>query len=321
MNMDKIRGISTPNLINRFRGRRILVVGDIMLDRFWIGESGRLSPEAPVPVVNINQEFISLGGAANVAANIKDLGASPILVGVIGNDIPGKKILEILKNKKFSYEGIFKTTKRPTTEKIRIIASGQQVARADREMNGHIDREIEAKIINFISKKIKSCECVVVSDYAKGVITNRMAKGIIDMGKKETKPIIVDAKPGNFRYFRGATIVVPNQKEAFEMSGLADIKKSAVFIAKKLRCRVLITRGQNGMTLFDKGKITHIPVKPRGVYDVSGAGDTVAAVLALSLVCGGSFSESAMLANKAAGIVVAKPGTATLTLEELIQEI
>lgn len=303
--------------LDKFREKKIAVIGDVMLDRFLIGNSSRISPEAPVPVVKIEKEITALGGAANVAANIAALGGEAILVGTIGKDRPAKEFLGLLKKHGLDAGGIILDSNGQTIEKTRLLSANKQIARIDRESLGSTSQAIENKIINFIKNGIRSWDGVVFSDYDKGTLTPAIARIAMFSAKKLNKPVVVDAKPKNFKYFRGATIIAPNQKEAFEVAGVLDVKTAGRLIQKKLRCHVLITRGHEGATLFCGNRIQHIPTVPREVFDIVGAGDTVTAALAMALVSGFSVLKAALIANLAAGIVIGKQGTAVVSRDEL----
>ncbi len=313
--------------IGKFKNAKILVVGDIIVDHFIWGTVSRISPEAPVPVVNVTRENLLLGGAANVLNNIYALGAQATICGTIGNDFMGDQLVHLLEQMKSSTAGILKVEDRPTTKKTRIIAQSQQVVRFDREKIGEIPQEYFKKIATFIKNSIHDFDAVVVSDYNKGMITKTLMK---HLGKalskaKQNIPVVVDPKPRDPGRFKGVTIVTPNHHEAEIMSGVSiDSEESLVLAAETLMDKlgteaVLITRGEAGMALLEKGKpIFTIPTVAKEVYDVTGAGDTVIATLTMGLAIGLPFIESATLANCAAGVVVGKVGTATASTEELL---
>lgn len=303
--------------VDKFKHQWIGVIGDVMLDHYVMGDAHRISPEAPAPVVDVAEEIFILGGAANVAKNIAAMRSRVSLLGVIGGDAAGERILRMLKSEKMDTSGILASKNRITTEKMRVVARGQQMMRLDREKKVPLSPAEEEKLLGVARKNMPQWDGVVLSDYAKGVVTQGLAGEIIAIAKKHKKPILVDPKPENALYFRGASVLTPNAKEAEAISGVSDISKSGKMICKKLGCNVLITRGQEGMTLFGGDKEKHFPAMAKEVFDVTGAGDTVAAVAMLSLASGATLEESAHLANCAAGIVVGKQGTATLTKEEL----
>lgn len=306
---------------SKLKGKWVAVLGDVMLDRYILGESNRLSPEAPVPVVSVRQEIFCPGGAANVAANIASLGGRAFLFGVLGRDEAGKFLIHELKKKKINVSGLLFENERITTQKTRILIGGRHIARLDKEVTREISATIEKKILKVLAGVIKNCDAVVFSDYAKGFFRGKLSQNIIRLAKRRRLPIIADIKPMNMVYFKGATLVVPNKKEAMVMAGINDVKIAGRRLQKKLSCNVLITEGAQGMTLFERDKTVHIPAKDKEVLDITGAGDTVAASLALALGADFSLKESAEIANEAAGIVVGKIGTATVSLKELQKEL
>lgn len=314
-------------LVNNFKGKKALIVGDVMLDKYIVGSVSRISPEAPVQIVSVNKENYVPGGAANVASNIAALGGKAKVIGIIGNDIAA----ELLKNelKKRNIQPSFVVSKdKPTIQKIRVIGHSQQLLRIDYEIPEVLNKEIEDKVIRQIEEKSKDVNVIVVSDYAKGIITKNIMKKIIGLCKEKKIPVMVDPKPVNKDLYKGVTLITPNHKEANQMCGCADEKNDESLIivgtrlAKELEASVLITRGEKGMSLFEMknrkiGMIYHMPTKAREVYDVTGAGDTVIGTLSIALASGASIKEAMILANHAAGIVVAKVGTATCSAEEL----
>lgn len=321
------------SLIKRFSEVRILVVGDVMLDRFIWGKVSRISPEAPVPVVLVDNrdrsETFSLGGAGNVAHNIRALGGGVFLCGIVGNDEMGRKIIDELsqrgiENKIFVEEG------RQTTVKTRIFANRQQVVRIDRETLDHPKTNILRALLGFILERIEGFDGVVISDYGKGLLTGPLIRSIIRKARRLGKFTLVDPKLRNFKFYRGATVITPNTKEASEASRIPFIDSSSIEkmgdkLLKELKCKALvITRGEEGMALFEPHrKPVYVPTEVREVYDVTGAGDTVIGTLALALGASSTVTirEAALLANFAAGIVVGKMGTATVTKEELIEVV
>lgn len=314
--------------IDKFSQACIMVIGDVMVDHFIWGSVNRISPEAPVPVVNVTSESLCLGGSANVVHNIYTLGGKVYASGVAGNDEMGKKVIQELKSLKISTEGIIMTNGRPTTVKTRIIAHSQQVVRFDREDAFPLDSDTRQQLINYVKKTLSKVNTILISDYGKGVISREVMEEIIILSKRNHKPLIVDPKVKNINLFKGVTMITPNQNEASEAIGMKissdeDASKAAAMLRDKLECEsVLITRGEHGMTLLDKsGSYTHIPTLATEVYDVTGAGDTVVSVLALAFATGASLKVSALLANYAAGIVIKKVGTATVDQEELKRAI
>jgi len=312
----------------RFADAKILVIGDLIIDHFIWGTVSRISPEAPVPVVNVTRENLLLGGAANVLNNIYALGGKGEMCGVIGCDTMGDHLLELLQTLGSATGGIVKSPDRPTTKKTRVIAQHQQVVRFDREKSGPLPPEVEEQFFAYLEQHLADFQAVIISDYNKGVVSAELMTRLMERLKQQQNiPVIVDPKPHHLERFTGATILTPNLPEAEKMAGLSivtdgDLAEAARRIKKQLGCAaLLITRGEAGMALFaDEQEPLLIPTTAQEVYDVTGAGDTVIATLALGLAVGLSFSEAAILANRAAGIVVGKIGTATVTPEELLGE-
>jgi D-glycero-beta-D-manno-heptose-7-phosphate kinase len=308
------------------RDRRIVVLGDLMLDEFVWGDVTRISPEAPVPVVDIRRESVHLGGAANVLANLISLGSKGVVIGVTGDDAAGERLRGALRecNPDQSDSLVQLDRERPSTVKTRIIAHSQLVVRADREDRRPINRETEEKVIVALRQSLKNANALVVSDYDKGVVTPRILQTILPEAY-ERVPVLIDPKIRNFASYKPATLVTPNHHEALRMTNLEEdsdtgLHQAASRIREQLGCdAVLITRGDRGMMLLDAGgEPVYVKTAAREVYDVTGAGDTVIATLAAALAAGASTVESAHLANHAAGIVVGKVGTATATAEELL---
>jgi D-beta-D-heptose 7-phosphate kinase/D-beta-D-heptose 1-phosphate adenosyltransferase len=315
--------------VDGFARVRILVIGDIIVDQFIWGSVSRISPEAPVPVVNVNREEFLLGGSANVLKNIYSLGGSGSLCGIVGSDDMGDRLVELVGDLPAPVGGIVRGD-RPTTVKARVVAQGQQVVRIDREKTGPVSRKPLEEMIGYIEKHLADFDAVVVSDYSKGVINepfmirlHQLRHDIIaDRGRN--LPLIVDPKPANLHRFIGATVITPNHHEAGVMSGMVirddrELLVAARHIKEDIGCEaVLITRGESGMALLleDDAFVT-IPTMAKEVYDVTGAGDTVAATLALGLGAGCSMTDAAVMANHAAGIVVGKVGTSSVSADEL----
>jgi len=320
--------LNLQKAIEKFSSANVLVIGDIIVDHFIWGTVSRISPEAPVPVVNVTDESLLLGGSANVLHNLYDLGSRATLCGVIGDDLMGRHLLELLQQINSPTTGVIKTHDRPTTKKTRIVAQSQQVVRVDREKSGPLPAATLDALCSFIEANISSFDAVVISDYSKGVVCARLMDHVRRLVSLHQVPMIVDPKPAHVDLFKGATLITPNHHEAEKMSGVTiDDDESLFQAAAALQQRldstaVLITRGEAGMTLLEKGKaIFTIPTVAKEIYDVTGAGDTVIASLALGLASGLSFAEAATLANFAAGIVVAKIGTATASAKELMELI
>lgn len=302
-------------LLKNAKTKRIAVVGDVMIDRYVWGIVNRISPEAPVPVVEVESESTRLGGAANVANNITSLGAKTFLVGVVGNDISGKEFRSILDQQNTSSEGIVSDASRPTTVKTRVIAHQQHVVRIDSEEKKDIDASIQEKIFSVLEKNIGSIDGIIIEDYNKGVVVKDLIRGIIELANKHKKIITIDPKFNNFFEYRNVTVFKPNKKETEEALGKklkigADVLSAGKILLEKLNAEnILLTRSEKGMSLFEKnGDITHIPTNARNVADVSGAGDTVIATLTAMLASGASIKEAAALANYAGGIVCGEVG-------------
>lgn len=317
------------DIIPKLAKQSVLVVGDTMVDKFIWGKVSRISPEAPVPVVEVSNETETLGGAGNVASNITSLGATSYLVTVIGDDNDGKNMKDMLNKKNINTDFLIVDKNRPTTIKTRIIASHQQVVRVDKEIKGSFSGGTETNILKNIEKAMEKVDGVIISDYAKGVLSSKILKKIITLAKKKNIPVTVDPKIENFKKYKYITCITPNTKEAIEgmnaknISTDNDIAALGNKILKTLKSEsVLITRGERGMTIIEKNnKITHIPTRAKEVYDVTGAGDTVIATMTLALSAKIDLVTSAEIANFAAGIVVGKVGTATVSPSELIQTI
>lgn len=304
-------------------GRKVLVVGDLILDHFVRGRVSRLSPEAPVPVVEVEDEHLALGGAANVAHNIHALGGSPFLVGVVGADRAGEDFLELADFTGVDASGVVTETGRRTALKTRVIAQHQQVVRVDREGREPMGAEAAGLLKKRLSALLPRCHAVVASDYAKGLFSPALLGWLGEACRKAKKPYIVDPKPVHFPY-PGATVVTPNRSETQGFYGKPFTSADAGAVGRALLRRtdwgaVLMTLGEDGMVLCQRGaKPVAIPARIREVFDVTGAGDTVVATLALGLAAGASLEAAARLANAAAGVVVGKVGTAVCSPRELL---
>ena len=312
------------SLIDNLKQAPVLVIGDIILDRYLYGKVDRLSPEAPVPVLDFQKEELILGGAANVANNITTLGGTVTVCGLIGEDDHGIHFKNILKEASIGIDGIIADDTRPTIVKTRVIGGRQQLVRIDREKRHEIgDTQFQA-LQTFLENTIEKYKAVVISDYGKGVITTRVLDLLRSLTEKTNIPVVVDPKDTHFSNYKGFTVVTPNLTEAslgagFKIKDRTTLLEAGNTLLSIMDCTsVLITRGSEGMSLFTQGNtVLDIPTRARGVFDVSGAGDTVVSTIALSLACGLSNIEAAHLANWAAGVVVAKYGTATVDKDEL----
>ncbi len=302
-------------LLSNARTKRIAIVGDVMIDRYVWGNVNRISPEAPVPVVEVESESSRLGGAANVANNITSFGAKAFLVGVVGNDLSGKEFRTTLEQQNASSEGIISDPSRLTTVKTRVIAHQQHIVRIDSEEKKDVDGSIQQKIFSVLEKNINSIDGIIIEDYNKGVVVKDLIRAIIDLARRTNTVITIDPKFNNFFEYKNVTVFKPNKKETEEALGKKiqtedDILSAGTMLLEKLQAEnILLTRGEKGMSLFEKnGTITHIPTNARHVADVSGAGDTVIATLTIMLAAGASIREAATLANYAGGIVCGEVG-------------
>ena len=312
------------DLFSKFKNVKILVAGDVMLDRFWWGDVTRISPEAPVPVVHLNKTSLAAGGAANVAANISTLGATPYLLGCVGTDPEASELSEVISSTGIATDGLIRISSRKTTVKTRILAHGQQIARVDQETAVPLGVEDTEELINVFERLLSSVNAIVLSDYAKGCLSTKAIAHIISSAKERSIPVIVDPKGRDFSRYRGATILTPNRREAAIACNIDDTGRTIVESAgKKLLgeldlSALLVTEGPDGMTLFEADRrAVDLPATAREVYDSTGAGDTVIAALAVSLAAGFSVYQAATIANTAAGLAVEKLGTATVSIAEV----
>lgn len=311
-------------VINNFCKKRILVLGDLMMDHWVWGKVNRISPEAPVPIVEVDSYSYTPGGAANVVNNLCSLGAKVSLIGIVGKDFIGKKLKRDLKTQGVDVKGIFYDSNRPTTLKTRIIAHSQQVVRADYEKKERLSKEIIKTLIHHIDGDLKNYDALLISDYNKGVINADLLSEVLNLSRQYALKVIAGPKPENLKYFTGINLITLNQKEAslavgFELKKEKDLIQAGEKILRDLNLEgILITRGESGMSLFERdGKVYHVPALASEVYDVSGAGDTALSVLTLALISGASFYQATLLSNQAAAIVVKKVGTAVVTAKEL----
>jgi len=315
------------DLTARFQGVHVLVVGDVMLDRFIVGRVTRISPEAPVPVVRFQSEHVRLGGAANVAHNLAALGSRVSLTGIVGADAAASRIREQLAAVRVDVDGLIVDRSRPTTEKVRVVTErNQQVARIDYEADADAAGDLERQMVARVQQQAAGAGAILVSDYLKGAITRPIVEAALAARGPRT-PLIVDPKIPHLACYAGATLVTPNHHEAETATHLRirtddDARAAAHAFRQAARCEaVLITRGEHGMWLSDATTDGAIGAIAREVADVTGAGDTVVATLALAMAAGASLAEAALLANHAAGIVVGKFGTATVTRRELLASL
>jgi D-beta-D-heptose 7-phosphate kinase/D-beta-D-heptose 1-phosphate adenosyltransferase len=314
--------------IQRFPQASVLVVGDLILDHYVMGRVSRISPEAPVPVVHVESESLRLGGAANVFNNILALGGKADLCGVIGADESGRLLMKELGNKRSGRGGVVIDHDRPTTRKSRVIAHNQQIVRYDIEGRHELKGPLQRRILRYVESRLRELSCIVVSDYAKGVVTASLMSEITRLAALRKIPVVVDPKVEHFGFYKGVTVITPNHLEATQAAGVhgddnQTIDQAGAMIRQRLGCQsVLITRGEKGMSLYEsEGASWHLPTRARQVYDVTGAGDTVIGTLALALSTGADIKDGAILANHAAGIVVGMVGTATVTPRQLSEAL
>ena len=312
-------------LVSLFPRVRVLVIGDFMLDQYIWGQVERISPEAPVPVVRVTEESFRPGGAGNVVSNVRALGGGVVACGLLGRDAAGRRLLQELVAMDVELEGMIRTPSVRTTCKTRIIAHSQQVVRLDREEGGVHDRRVRERLYDFVARSASHFHVILVSDYGKGVIDAELLAVLAELRQRQAFLYLIDPKKENFAHYQRASLIKPNKEETGLASGVEiDGKNSLVQAGHKLLTlweteAVLISRGEEGMTLFKRsGEMHYFPTVAKEVFDVTGAGDTVLAVCALALGAGATFEEAAVLANQAAGIVVGKVGTATVSPGELI---
>jgi D-beta-D-heptose 7-phosphate kinase/D-beta-D-heptose 1-phosphate adenosyltransferase len=319
-----LTGAHFQNILDRFSAQQIAVIGDLILDEFIWGRVDRISPEAPVPVVEVTRESERLGGAANVSRNLVSLGARVRLVGTVGSDEAGKRFLEHLNKDGVDGSGIVVDPSRRTTTKSRIIAHHQQVCRFDREGSTVLDSEVSRRLEDRALRCLDGVDAVIISDYAKGVVTPSLVRSLVDRSLQASIFVAVDPKRLDFSAYEGVSIITPNLKEASRAAGIVISNEEQLAVAaQRIReiCRsdhVLVTRGEEGMSLLSDGSIQHFAAVAREVFDVTGAGDTVIAALALAFASGASPADAVVIANHAAGVVVGKLGTATVSVEELL---
>jgi rfaE bifunctional protein kinase chain/domain len=323
LNIERINEIE-----KKFTNKTIAIIGDMMLDGYFWGDVTRVSPEAPVPVVEIENEFFRFGGAANVALNISSIGGNPLPIGIIGNDRDGKTFLSLMDNADLNSDGIFFDKQRPTTTKTRVIAGKQHVVRIDKESKDPINNELEMKILQFLESNISEIDAIILQDYNKGVLTEKIIETSIKIGNENNKIVTVDPKFINFKKYKNATIFKPNKKESEDILGLRiitdeDITYAGKELLKLLNAKyVLLTLGEKGIALFQKeADEIRIPTKARKVADVSGAGDTVIATITYALACGAKIDEAAYIANYAGGLVCEDVGIVPIERDKLFNTL
>ncbi len=322
----------TLRKVEQFLGRlpaiRVLVLGDLMLDEYIWGKTDRISPEAPVPIVRVMREELRLGGAGNVINNLLALDCKVQVVSVLGEDRDGERLISLLRARGIETDGIFRMPGRITSRKTRVSASNQQMLRIDRETIDPISPDLEKALIDWIRREGKNFTLFLVSDYLKGVLTKDVLASIITLGRERGIPVLVDPKGCDFTKYKGATLLTPNCKEAETATRIPIVDEKSLIAAGRLLCdelaldALVLTRGEEGMTIFrPHSNEVHLPTRAKEVFDVSGAGDTVLAILGLGLAAGLALEDTAQLANIAAGIVVGKVGTSTISPPELVEEV
>jgi rfaE bifunctional protein kinase chain/domain len=312
----------------KFCGKRIAVIGDLMLDRYFWGTVTRISPEAPVPVVEVEEESTRFGGAANVANNIASLGGIPLLIGVVGDDSGAHQFRRLAEEKGFATEGIITDGSRPTTIKSRVIAHSQHVVRIDQEEQADLQPDTQRRILAVFETRLDAIDGIILEDYNKGVLTKELIGSIIRLAKEHKRPIAVDPKLHNFFEYREVSVFKPNRKETEEALGrrlvaLAEAEEAARELLRRTGAdNILLTLGERGMLLLERnGQLAHVETKARKVADVSGAGDTVIATLTMAIVAGASVREAAMLANYAGGVVCGEVGIVPIEKELLLRSV
>lgn len=314
-------------LLATLEGKLVAVVGDIMLDEYVRGEVSRVSPEAPVPVVDFRERTLTSGGAANTAANLVSLGGKATLVGLIGQDQAGSTLRECIRGQRIGDEALVPLAERPTTHKLRIVARTQQIARVDVESRAPLEGAAEDALIGAIERLAERADAIVISDYAKGVVTDRVAQKSIEFGRKRSIPVVVDPKGRDYERYAGATVITPNLLElevATATSTDNEDERVAAAASQLLEgldgTAVLVTRGAAGMTLLRRREaVLHLPTVARSVFDVTGAGDTVVGMLTLALAAGVEYREALVLATHAASIAVSRAGTVAVTRDALLE--
>lgn len=325
--MKEMQGLAA--IVEKMKGTRVLCLGDVMLDRYVSGGVSRISQEAPIPVLRIEREKFMLGSAGNVAANMSGLGVAPILVAVAGQDDTAQTLAALLRSEAGGDSGLVRDASRPTTVKTRFLAAGQQLLRADFESTAEISPAVEDQVIEKVAVAVKNCDVVVISDYAKGLVTKRVAQETIRLARAAGKPVIVDPTPqSDCEFYRGASFVTPNRKELGHAAGMevkddeSVVKACRIVMEKFGISAVIATRSEDGMTIVTAdAQPVHLPTQAREVYDVTGAGDTVVAAMAGALAAGATPVEAAQIGNIAAGIVVEKVGTAIVRSDEVLEAL
>lgn len=312
------------NIIAAFAGKRIAVLGDLMVDRYYWGAVRRVSPEAPVPVVEVDTESVRLGGAANVANNIRSLGGTPVVIGIVGDDHVGSVLRDLVRDAGFDGSGLVTDASRPTTVKTRVIAQGQHVVRIDNESKAPCSADLRARLVDIVWRELPALDGIIVEDYNKGVVSKELIREVVALAQDRRTIITVDPKFDNFLEYKNVTVFKPNRREAEEVLGgrlrtVEEVERAGRELLRLLGAEnVLLTRGEDGMSLFEgNGGVLHLPSAATNVQDVSGAGDTVIATLTMALASGAAIREACILANCAGGVVVGAVGIVPIRPDEL----
>lgn len=316
----------------RLKGRRVLIVGDVGIDEYVMGSVRRISPEAPVPILDVESEDKRLGLGANISQNIVSLGGEALTVGVVGNDEGAERLQALCKSAKVSWDGMIVDNQRPTTRKVRVMAQHHHLVRVDYELTRYLSAETEQKVLQRVKDYLPTADAVILQDYAKGVVSESLTKAVVHMCKDAKKRLLVDPhRSKGAEFYAGADVLKPNYDESVALSGLRfdDLKENPNKVYEVGRAlqkksgahEVIVTRGKEGMTIFAGQEITEVPTYARKVFDVTGAGDTVIATMSLGLAAGLTLVQSCMLANFAAGVVVGKVGSVPCEINELIEYI
>jgi rfaE bifunctional protein kinase chain/domain len=324
--LENLTHAEVKEMLASFQGKHIVVVGDVMLDEYVRGDVARISPEAPVPVVDLTERQLMPGGAANTAANIVSLGAKSTIVGVVGADAAAEQLRRAMTERGIATDGLVTTKERPTTHKLRIVARTQQIVRVDVESREKLASDSDAKLVAQIEASAATAHALVISDYAKGVVTDAVIKACIATAKARGIPLVVDPKARDFSKYAGATIITPNVLELEVAAGVSThnrdreiVEAGNGLLGTVGGSSILVTRGAAGMTLLSPGREPlHLPTVARSVFDVTGAGDTVVGTLTLALAAKVSLQHALVLASHAASIAVGRPGTVAVTTEELL---
>ncbi len=313
-------------IINKFTGTRILVIGDLMLDQYLYGTVTRISPDAPVPIVQIDKEVCELGGAANVINNINNLGGNVEAVGIIGNDHEGRTLLNLLNKRNVNTGGIILSDEKPTTVTTRVIGNNRHIVRLEKESRKKSDTETSDRMIEYIAKKIKNNDAILISDYDKGMITPYLSKTLIHLANSNEIPVIVNSKTENLIQYKKVSVIISDCHKVSNVIGIKPINETSIrnigqWMLTRLDCKgIIIMRGEKGMSVFAKdGTVKHLPIITKGVSDITGVEDTIIGVITLAVANGSNMIDAAMIANAAATIASEKTGKYTPSKEEIIE--